>query len=157
MGLEADSQCHLEIFVIFRKKIANLAPFGTNFTSFFEPFKRVRLPKFKSYLKGLNLLSPFPHLLTGQVQTQVKSKTRLNACILELIWPAPPDFATVFSPKRLYYFITASLSLHITQLTIFLLVSTKILFFSFFIKHSTTSMYFSFSVVIQRVQYYNTT
>ena len=35
-------------------------------------------------MKGLGLLSLLPHLLTSQVQMQIKYKTGLNACVLGL-------------------------------------------------------------------------
>ena len=41
-----------------------------------------------------------------------------------------------------YIIKTATLSLHITQLAVPILASTKILFFSFFIKHPTISIFF---------------
>ena len=69
-------------FCNFSEKNYQFSAKWNSFRTFLEPFEKTNLLKFKSYLKGLNLFSPLPHLLTSQVQMQVKSKTRLNACIL---------------------------------------------------------------------------
>ena len=64
--------------------------------TFLEPFERIQLIKFESYLKQLKLLS-LSSFFTSQVQVQVRSKTRLNACILGLNalrdLVSPPDCA----------------------------------------------------------------
>ena len=96
-------------------------------------------------MKGLVCSAFFPHLLTSQVQMQIKYKTRLNACILGL--NVLPDLASAPQLRHCcadknYTIKAATLLLHITQLAVPLLVSTNILFFPFFIKHPTISIFF---------------
>ena len=63
----------LAIFIIFREKNNHFTTNWNTFHAFLEPFERTKLLKFKSYLKGLNLLSPHPpNLIRSQVQIQVK-------------------------------------------------------------------------------------
>ena len=102
--------------LIFREKNSQFSAIWNKFHTFSKPFKRTKILKCKSYVKGLNLFSSVP-LLTGEVQIRDKSKTRWNA-MFYLIWLAPPNCVTVLCRQRLCYFRTATLSLHITQLAV---------------------------------------
>ena len=66
--------------------------------------------------------------------------------MLYVVWPAPPDCVTVLRRQRLCYFKTATLKLHIAQLAVPLLASTKILVFPFFLNTlQSVSILFFFS------------
>ena len=105
-GLEADP-FPLGTFNNFSGKNSQFTANWNTFHTFLEPFERTKSLKFKNYLKGLNLLRLLPHLLTAQVQMQVKYKIRLNACILGLNvlrdLPAPPDCVAVLRGQKLYH------------------------------------------------------
>ena len=84
MGSGGETPIRQAIFVVFRKKKQqHFNAIWTSFCTFLEPFERTKLLKFGSHLKELNCLDPTAPL---PPYLQVKFKTRLNACILGLIF-----------------------------------------------------------------------